>query len=74
MCLTGSWTSDTLYAMNLEDATILNARIATVLIDRNEMGDPKKREKVIAAIEEIIRNYKSVVAENAELKKRELTH
>ena len=74
MCLTASWRSDTLYAMNLEDATILNARIATVLIDRNEMGDPKKREKVIAAIEEIIRNYKSVVAENTELKKRELTH
>lgn len=72
--MTASWRSDTLYAMNLEDATILNARIATVLIDRNEMGDPKKREKVIAAIEDIIRNYKSVVAENAELKKRELTH
>lgn len=72
--MTASWRSDTLYAMNLEDATILNARIATVLIDRNEMGDPKKREKVIAAIEDIIRNYKSVVAENTELKKRELTH
>ena len=69
MCLTGSWMSDRLVEMTNEDIIILNARIATVLIDRNELSDPKKKELVVVAIEQLIKNYKTVLEENAELKR-----
>lgn len=55
--------------MTEEDIAILNARIATVLIDRDELSDPKKKELVVIAIEQLIKNYKTVLEENAELKR-----
>jgi hypothetical protein len=61
--------SDRLVEMTEEDIAILNARIATVLIDRDELSDPKKKELVIIAIGQIIKNYKTVLEENAELKR-----
>jgi hypothetical protein len=61
--------SDRLVEMTNEDIIILNARIATVLIDRNELSDPKKKELVVVAIEQLIKNYKTVLEENAELKR-----
>ena len=61
--------SDRLVEMTEEDIAILNARIATVLIDRDELSDPKKKELVVIAIEQLIKNYKTVLEENAELKR-----
>lgn len=69
MRLTDLWTSDRLDAMTNEDTIILNARIATVLIDRNELGDPEKKKLVVLTIEQLIKNYKTVLEENAELKR-----
>ena len=61
--------SDRLDAMTNEDIIILNARIATVLVDRNELDDPEKKKRAVIAIEQIIKNYKTVLEENAELKR-----